>query len=140
MRTLSALAGIVAGTLLLAATATAQVNLSPYVNSGSAVSLDSLTALGSSKIVSVVGAKYLGFQFTAVVPKDSLKYRVDASQDTSKGWINLDSTGSTTKLTATGTYGYYTNVADTYRYFRIFFAYRDSTGAKLRQITVRAAK
>lgn len=127
--------------VLTASSSVPQVNLSPYINSGTAISLDSLTALGSSKIISVVGAKYLSIQLTTVVPKDSLYFGLDASQDSSKGWVrNIGSTGALVHETSSGTRLLYTDKADMFRYFRLWFAARDTTAAKIRLITVKASK
>lgn len=140
MRTILVLACLI-GTLLIVTTTTAQVNLSPYINSGATVSLDSLPGLGSSKIMSVVGAKYLAIQLTSVVAKDSLFFGLDASQDTTKGWVrNIGSTSALVHETLSGVRLLYTDKADMFRYFRLWFAARDSTSSKLRLITVKVSK
>lgn len=128
--------------VLLAATLThSQITQLP-LNSLAVTQLDSLTALGSSKVVGVItGSKNIAFQFTLASITDSVRVRVDASMDTTKGWVNNITNESYGGLLcrSNGTYGFYSDIADGFKYFRLFYVTRGGSSAKLRLISARVS-
>lgn len=128
--------------VFLAATLThSQITQLP-LNSLAVTQLDSLTALGSSKVVGVItGSKNIAFQFTLASITDSVRVRVDASMDTTKGWVNNITNESNGGLLcqSNGTYGFYSDIADGFKYFRLFYATRGGSSAKLRLISARVS-
>ena len=91
------------------------------------------TIPGALPYIDVVGAKTVAFHFTIAGTIDSLLTRLEASADTSKGWTILDGVLGYTKFTATGRYSYYTDTADAFRYYRLYFVKdtADTTGRLL---------
>ena len=125
--------------LLLLTLAHAQITQLP-LNSLAVTSLDSLTALGSSKVVGVItGSKNIAYQFTVASITDSVRVRVDASMDTTKGWVKNVTNEANGGLLCTSDdgYGFYVDIADGFKYFRLFYATRGGSSAKLRLITAK---
>lgn len=135
--------GMLAGAVLslLVGVAVGQTNMSPNIGSGTATAiLTQKHVAGALPYISVVGAKTVLFQFqVAGSTIDSLNVRLEASADTTKGWTILDNAVGYTKITAAGNYSYYTDTADVFRYFRMFFVKdtADTTG-RINNVTCKA--
>jgi hypothetical protein len=114
----------------------AQTNMSPYVGHGvaTAIKTQQLTP-GALPYISVVGAKTICFEFNLLGTIDSTLIRLEAASDTTKGWTILDGALQYTKYTAAGHYAYYTDTADAFRYFRMFYISSTDTSARINYVT-----